>query len=130
MRKKTEVKDLLKTGDLSRLKSVICTIVNKNQVAYVKNRFISESGTLISDVLRITNPLDIERLLMTVDIEKAFDYINHSLLMCALKKFGFGNEFQKLIQIFLKNLESCVISCGKTTPYFKLERGTRQGDSV
>ena len=39
----------------SRLKSVISTIVNENQVAYVNNRFISESGRLISDVLEITN---------------------------------------------------------------------------
>ena len=39
----------------SRLKSVISTIVNENQVAYVNNRFISESGRLISDVLEIAN---------------------------------------------------------------------------
>ena len=30
----------------------------------------------------------------------------------------------------MKNLESCVINGGKTTPYFKLERGTRQGDPI
>ena len=30
----------------------------------------------------------------------------------------------------MKKLESCVINGGKTTPYFKLERGTRQGDPI
>ena len=79
----------------SHLKSVISTIVNENQAAYVNNRFLSESSTLISDVLEITNSFDIEGLLMTVDIEKAFDSINHSFLMYVLKKSGFGNEFQK-----------------------------------
>ena len=29
---------------------------------------------------------------MTVDIEKAFDSINNSFLMCMLKKIGFGNK--------------------------------------
>ena len=67
---------------------------------------------------------------MTADIEKAFVSINHSFLMRVLKKFGFGNEFRKWIQILLKNPESCVINGGKTTPYFKLERGTRQGDPI
>ena len=110
----------------SRLKNVISSIVNENQVAYVNNRFISESGRLISDVLEITNSLNIEGLLMTVDIEKAFDSINHSFLICVLKKFGFGNDFQKWIQI----IQSCVINGGYTTPYFKLERGTRQGDPI
>ena len=52
----------------SRLKSVNSTRVNENQVAYVNNRFISESGRLISDVLKVTNSSDIEGLLMTADI--------------------------------------------------------------
>ena len=112
------------------LKSVISIIVNENQIAYVNTRFINESRRLISDVLEITNFLDIEGLLTTVDIEKAFDAINHSFLTCVLKKFGFGNEFRKWIQILIKNLESCVINGGKTTPYFKLERGTRLGDPI
>ena len=115
----------------SRLKSIISSIVNKNSiVACVNNRFISESGRLIPDVLEITHSLDIEGILMTVDIEKAFDSINHSFLMCVLKKFGFANDFRKWIQILMKNPESCVINGGKTTPYFKLERGTRQGDPI
>ena len=67
---------------------------------------------------------------MTVDIEKAFDSINHSFLMCVLKKFGFGNDFRKWIQILMKNPESCVVNGGKIRPYFKLERGTRQGDPI
>ena len=114
----------------SCLKRVISTIVNENQVAYVNNRFISESGRLISDVLEITSSLNIEGLLMTVDIKKTFDSINYSFMMWVLAKFGFGNEFRKWIQILLKNPESCVINGGKTTPYFKLERGTRQGDPI
>ena len=77
------------------MKIKISSIVNDNQVAYVNNRFISESVRLISDVLEITNSVDIEGILMTVDIEKAFDFINHSFLICVLKKFGFGNDFQK-----------------------------------
>ena len=58
------------------------TIVNENQVVYVNNRFISESGRLTSDVLEVSNSLDIEGLLMIADIEKAFDSINDSVLMC------------------------------------------------
>ena len=79
----------------SCLKSVISSIANKDQVAYVHNRFISESGRMISDVLEITNSLDIEELLIAVDIEKAFDSINDSFLMCVLKKLGFHSQLRK-----------------------------------
>ena len=78
----------------SRLKSVISPIVNENQVAYVNNRSISESGTLTSDVLEITNSLDIERILMTVVIEKSFDSINHSFLMYVLKNLDLATVFE------------------------------------
>ena len=47
---------LISEVQASRLKSVISTTMNENQVAHVNNRFISESGRLISDVLKITNP--------------------------------------------------------------------------
>ena len=50
--------------------------------------------------------------------------------MCLLKKFGFGNKFRKWIHILIKNPELRVVNGGKATPYFKLERGTRQGDSI
>ena len=65
----------------SRLTSVISSIVNENQVAYVNNRFISECGRLISHILEITNSLDIEGILMTVDIQKAIDSVIHSFLV-------------------------------------------------
>ena len=58
-----------------RLKSVIFTIVNQNQAGGVHNRFMT-------DVLEVTNSLDIEGILMRVDIDKAFNSINHSFLMC------------------------------------------------
>ena len=61
---------------------------------------------------------------MTVDLEKAIDSIYHSFLMCLLKKLDLA------IQILMKNPELCVINGSKTTPYFKFERGTRQGDLI
>ena len=49
--------------------------------------------------------------------------------MC-VTKFEIGNIFRKWMQILMKNPKSCVINGGKTTSYFKLERGTRQGDPI
>ena len=71
--------------------------MNENQVAYVNNRFIRKSGTPISDVLKITNSLDIEVLLMAVDIEKTSYYINHSFLVCVLKNLDLVMTFLKMV---------------------------------
>ena len=51
---------------------------------YVKNRYISESGRLIYDVLDTASILNKKGFLVSVDIEKAFDSIDHSFLLAVL----------------------------------------------
>ena len=50
--------------------------------------------------------------------------------MAIPEKMGFGTEFIKWIKISPNNQESYVINVGKNSKYFKLERGTRQGDHI
>ena len=115
---------------LARIKNVLSFRISSDQMAYVKNRFINESGAVISDILEISNSLALEGLLVTVDIEKAFDSVNHYFLLHILRKFGSGIDFVSWIKMLLNNQESCIINGGKTAKYFKLERGTRQGDPI
>ena len=47
-------------------------ILNK-LIAYINNKFISARGQLVSDTVEITDLLEIGGILLTVNIEKAFD---------------------------------------------------------
>ena len=47
--------------------------------------------------------LDIPGYLVTIDIEKAFDSLNHDFLLIVLKKFGFGENFIHWIKVLLSN---------------------------
>ena len=67
---------------------------------------------------------------MTVGTEKAFDSINHYFLIKVLEKCGFEKKFSKWIKILLQNQESYIINRRTTTNYFKLEKGTRKGESI
>ena len=113
-----------------RLKNVLPDIISENQTAYINNRFISEGGRLINDLLEVCDTFNKKGYLVTIDIEKAFDSVNHVFLIAILEKFGFGKIFIEWIKILLKDQESCVINGGKTSQYFKLERGTRQGHPI
>ena len=77
----------------TRIKGVLPYLISSNQTAYVKNRFISESGRLISDILEIAKTLALEGFLVTIDIEKALDSLNHCFLLQILRKFGYGIDF-------------------------------------
>ena len=59
------------------MKHVLPELISSNQTAYVKNRCISESGRLISDVIQVCDMLDISHNLVTMDIEKVFDSLDH-----------------------------------------------------
>ena len=84
------------------MKSVRPCLISSDQTAYVKGRFISEGGRLKSDVLEMCDKLQIKGFLMTVDIEKAFDSINHCFLIKVLEKYGFEKDFIKWIKILLQ----------------------------
>ena len=85
---------------------------------------------VISDILEIFDNLKINGFLIILDIEKAFDSVNHLFLITALENYGFKEDFIKWIQILIQNQKSCVINGGAAANYFKLERGTRQGDPI
>ena len=102
-----------------RLKNVLPSHISDNQTAYVDKRFISQGGRLIADVLQTT-----------IDFQKAFDSVNHKFLTLELKRYGFSKTFIKRMKTLLNNQESCIINGGFTTKYFKLDKGTRQGDPI
>ena len=112
-----------------QLKEVLSCLLSAQQTAYVQNRNIGESGRLISDIIEIGNTRQIG-FLVTMDVEKTFDSLDHKFLISVLKKFGFGQNFISWIEIILKNQESCVVNGRTTTKYFKLNRGARQGDPI
>ena len=114
----------------NRLKLVLPDIICHDQTAYVNGRFIGESARLISDILEVTNNYGISGYILTADIEKAFDSMDHTFLTACLKKFGFGEYFCDWIRILLNRNESCVINGGTTSQYFDLQRGARQGDPI
>ena len=59
-------------------------------------RSVSEEGWLISDILEMTDPLKIKGLQLAVDIEKAFDSVDHQFLINVLKTFGFEKKLSKM----------------------------------
>ena len=113
-----------------RLKKVLPNLILPQQTAYIENRFICESGRLIADIIEITDIFNEEGFLVTMDIEKAFDPVDHTFLISVLKKFGFGNNFVNWIETLISKQEPCVINGGSTTQYFYLERGACQGNPI
>ena len=73
---------------------------------------MSGSRRVISDILEITNFLALEGFLVPVDIEEAFDSVNHCFLLQIIWKFGFNIDVVSWIKMILNNQESYIINGG------------------
>ena len=113
-----------------RMQKVLASIINYDQTAYVRGRYIGESIRLVSDILEFTEENSIGGILFSADFEKAFDSIEHPFLLAVLKSFGLGPQFIHWGRTIFKNAESCMMNNGHSRGYFPLERGTRQGDPL
>ena len=109
---------------------VLPNIIKHDQTAYVANRFLGESVRLISDVLEISQTLKLDGFLLTIDIEKAFDSVDHPFLFATLETMNFDSYFIDWIKVLLNKQESCIFNGGQSTGYFSQERGSRKGDPI
>ena len=121
---------LLSKTYAERLKNVMPTLVHPNQVAYVKDRFIGEGIRTIDESMHYTRRKNIEAYAIAVDFEKAFDSIDWNYLWEALESFNIPKSFIDMIKLLYNDIESCVKNNGTSTPYFKVNRGVRQGDPI
>ena len=66
-------------------------LISSQQTAYVAN---GEIGSLISDLLDVTEKVKTKGYLVKTDIEKAFDSLGYSFLLTTSRKFGFAIELK------------------------------------
>ena len=59
-----------------------------------------------------------------MDVEKAFDSLDHNFLISTLENYGFSENFNSWVKILFRDQELCVLNGSTTTKYFLLRRGT------
>ena len=59
----------------NRLKPLLPYLINENQTAYVKGRFIGQNVRLITDVIDYTDEMQIPGIVLFLDFQKAFDNV-------------------------------------------------------
>ena len=110
-----------------KLQKVIGDIIDRDQIGYIKGRFIGESIRTIFDIKNITEKLDLGGYIALIDFEKAFDSIEWAFLLKCLKAFNFGESFISWIKILYTDIKSCVSNNGYHSETFNLSRSVRQG---
>ena len=111
----------------TRLKKVLPSIISNSQTGYLEGRFIGENIRHIADVLQFTLDQNLSGIAVFLDFEKAFDSLEWDVLRKALQALNLGENFRTWTKVMYKNISSCVINNGFSSPFFTLQRGVRQG---
>ena len=113
-----------------RIKKIIKKVIHNSQFGFIKGRTIHDAIRTILDIVDYTSITNKPAMMLAIDFQKAFDTLSWEFLFSSLKLYNFGNEFIEWIKICYTNISSCIINYGYCSPYFKLERGVRQGDPM
>ena len=115
----------------NRIKRVLPNIIHTDQTGFINGRCISKNTRLLYDIIRYTEKRNIPGLLLLIDFEKAFDSVSWSFIKKTLSFFRFRPDIKKKwIEIYYKNIKSCVVVNGQVSTWFQIQGGCRQGDPL
>ena len=94
----------------NRLQKVIGKIINDDQTAYIKGRFMGNNVRLVSDVIDYYDILNKSGILLAIDFRKAFDSIEWNFIYKSLESLNFGQSFINWIKTIYNSPEACINS--------------------
>ncbi len=108
-----------------RLKEAIGWVIHVDQTYCVPNISIFDNIYLIRDILDISRSFGLNVGLISLDQEKAFDWVEHNYLWQTLREFGFSLSFITIIGVFYGNIESVLKINGGPSAPFKIKDKAR-----
>lgn len=102
-------------------------MIHDNQYGFIKGRTIQDCLAWASQFLHICHHSKKEIVILKLDFEKAFDKIEHQVILDVLLHKGFPNKWIAWIEAILKFGTSSVLLNGIPGKPFICKRGVRQG---
>jgi hypothetical protein len=114
----------------NRLAERLDKMVSPNQSAFIKKRFIQDNFMMVQQTVKFLYSQKQPRILLKLDITKAFDSVSWAFLLEVLRKLGFGSRWCDLICGLLATSSTQVLLNGIPGESIKHRRGLRQGDPL
>uniref|UniRef100_A0A8R7R6Y0 Reverse transcriptase domain-containing protein n=1 Tax=Triticum urartu TaxID=4572 RepID=A0A8R7R6Y0_TRIUA len=113
-----------------RLAPKLNALVSANQNAFIPGRSLHDNFVLVRQSARLLHQLKAPRLLLKLDLARAFNSISWPFLFEVLRQYGFGNRFLDWLAILLSSASTKVLLNGKPGPTIWHRCGFRQGDPL
>jgi hypothetical protein len=114
----------------NRLADHLDQMVSSNQSVFIKKRFIQDNFMLVQQTVRFLHSQKQTRILLKLDITKAFDSVSWAFLLEVLEKLGFGLRWRDLLSGLLASSSTQLLLNGIPGEFIQHKRGLHQGDPL
>ncbi|XP_039130949.1 uncharacterized protein LOC120267377 [Dioscorea cayenensis subsp. rotundata] len=116
----------------NRLKLVLPSLIEREQAGFVSGRYPFDNIIALQEVVHTLendckNP---PRMLIKIDVEKAYDTISWSAILATLIKMNFPSIWISWIKTCLTSAFFAFLINGSHTPWISSSRGIHQGDPI
>jgi hypothetical protein len=114
----------------NRLTTKLPSLVSCNQSAFVKGRCILDNFMLVQETAKALNRQKEPRLLLKLDISKAFDSVSWPFVLEVLQHLGFKPIWCNVLAKLLRSSSTRVLANEEPGDLFCHRRGLQQGDPL
>jgi hypothetical protein len=114
----------------NRLADRLDSMVSRNQSAFIKGRFIQDNFMLVQQTAKFLHAHKQPRIILKLDITKAFDSMSWTFLMEVLEKLGFGRIWRDMLIGLLATSTTQIVLNGIPGQSIRHRRGLGQGDPL
>ncbi|XP_073129053.1 uncharacterized protein [Henckelia pumila] len=115
----------------SHLRSVVGRLVSQSQSGFVPGWMIADNILLAHELTHSLNlPARGGNVILKLDMAKAYDRVQWSFLLDALRRFGFSEQVVRMVRACISFCKFSVNVNGTPAGFFASSRGLRQGDPL
>lgn len=113
-----------------RMQSVLPSIIHPDQTGFMKERNITDNIRKTIEIVNYTSKNRIEFLIMTIDYQKCFDFLQHSALWRCLEYLNYGERYLDWLKILYANVELFTCNLGFLSNPIPVNRSVLQGSPI
>lgn len=114
----------------TRLQRKIIPLIHRNQYGFIKTRSIQDCLAWAYEYLHQCHQTKEKIIILKLDFAKAFDTVEHSVILSMLQHLGFSEKWCKWVKNILSSASTSILLNGVPGNTIQCKRGVRQGDPL
>ncbi|XP_059064740.1 uncharacterized protein LOC131856820 [Cryptomeria japonica] len=110
-----------------RLNKLLPKLISEHQNSFTPGREIADSIILVSEVIHTMHKEKMSGIAVKLDVEKAYDHVIWSFLVCVLDRLGFPSAWIECIKQCISTVKFSILVNGNVCGFFPATNGLRQG---